>query len=748
MRIRLARIRASAARHRADLVWMLTVAVVAIAFHFGDVVLAVSHRLTGRSPDLVSGSAGFAWEAANSPWFASTSGWRGVPFGQPLWTWAHLSQAVQAVPQVLAAHVVGAFAATNLLVLAGFFGSFCATFAVARYLGMQRSIALLIGYLYAFSAFAMTRAGMHTSYVQQWVYPLVLWGAIAMIRRPDARSAGRLGVMLGFVAYVDGYFLPFGFISAGLVVLAWAIVGGAVGTVGRSHLVPVIRSCIAAFAIGAVLVAPVVVANALGAAGSEVQGRSASDLTSLASRPGDLVNPPEGHWLFERTVVAEPKMQWAETERIQYVGWIRLGLFAAALVLATRTILRTRSTAGSEGRPSADTSAAESHLAFDAGATAPPNVGRAQTVLSFGVLAVALFVVSGSPSFQFGALTVPNVSGALFAIAPVFRAWTRLSSAANLAGLLAIGSAATAVQPWLRSVSRGWATVGRAVVALLVAVMIVDNQSIGIEGGGRFDTRFAPAAYRQLAAMPDVRGIVELPRLWNTSYQEWATVHGKRTLNWMGTADGPNSMVDQALFQPTPYHLSVLKALGADVIAFHGDATDYIESTGLEKIGTFGLDDAVTTDPGVLDRRVGFPDAPLHDITLLRLPSTTAAAAAWCDRGFGTMELNDSHLDCLQAERRSTLGAALLPWPSDRRTPGGSVRLTFQLGALTDRSVAVQQGSRTLWSGTVGQEPVDIEVVVSESLPVEIATSDPLTLTNLGTRVGATVRDLVAEPAS
>lgn len=715
-----------------------------IAFHFGDLIPSFNHRLIGRSYDLVVGSAGFANEAVKSDWFASITQWHGAPFGQPLWRPAHLSQALQVVPQVLVAHVLGPVVATNLLVLAGFFGTFCATFALARYIQMPRWVAGVVAYLYSFSVFAVTRAEMHTSYVQQWVYPLLAFAVIRVIRTPSRSTSVWLGVALGVVAYVDGYFLPFGFLFVLLLLGAWVLAGAAARNIERERLRAVFRGFIGAIAVGIALVAPVVVANALGSGTAELQERASADLDSYAARRADLVNPPVGHWLFDHETTTTPDMQWAEMERVVYVGWLRVAMFVGALIAAVLTIRRIRR----QPSASANDPAEDRPKAFTAAVGERFRGARAQTVLAFGALAIALVFASGPPTFHLDRLAIPNVSTVLFAVVPVFRAWGRLSSAANFAGLFVIGTAAAGLTGWLRSARGVTAVAARSALVLLVAMMVVDNQSTPLGGGNRFELRLVPTAYQELAKMPDGVGIVEPPRLWLADYREWALVHEKHTLNWIGRAKGPNLMIDQALLQPNDYHLSVLKALGADVLVYHGDSTKYAKGTGLQPIGDFDLDDAVTRDKEVLDARIGFPDPFYHDMTLYRLPTRAATAGAWCDRGFQLIELNHGHLDCLQAKKRSTLGVALLPWKSDGKAGAGSVRLTFQLGALADRSVSVKQGSKELWSGKVGLTPVDVAIVVRPGSAVEIETEEPLTTTNLGTHVGATVRDLVAERTS
>ena len=196
---------------------------IALMVHFWDVLLHPTTMLIGSDFDLATGVTARLNEADHSPLLTLTTTRHAAPDGNRLWTAAQFSQLIQWVPMVITSRVLGPVFATNLNSMIGIGLSFFTGLALMNRLQINRGASVLLCYLFAFSPFAVMRAGIHPSFAHQWIYPVVTLFILRLSRKPTPRNGLVTGTVIGISAYVDGYFLVFAPI-AGLAFLAWLTV--------------------------------------------------------------------------------------------------------------------------------------------------------------------------------------------------------------------------------------------------------------------------------------------------------------------------------------------------------------------------------------------------------------------------------------------------------------------------------------------------------------------------------------------
>jgi O-antigen/teichoic acid export membrane protein len=450
----------------------------------------------------------------------------GAPFGWDQTNALNMQVLLAYYPAYIAAKVIGAIAAYNVLTLAGFALSGAAMYLLVRYLGCGRLVAAWSAVAYIVFPFHLIHEE-HVSLVHLEVLALLLLALAAAARRPTWLRLSLVGVANLACWLMSGYFGP----MATITTIAFAV-GAALTLTRRDGLTLIAASVVGAVTAAGIVGIAAVVSGTNGAVGLN---REPTDLHVFGIRAADLLVPPPQSLVFGDGLGSF----WAahshgsnSTEIANYLGWLTIALAIAWVVNWWRT------------RRTMERSV---------------HAATAGLIASF---AAALAFAAPSPSTVLGGkITMP--ARLLWDVVPAFRVLSRwdflLMSA--LIPLAALGLQAVSRTLATRSKALGVAAVAVAIAASFLELAIDTPQA-------HFRTTRVPQEYRALEqTRPGI--LAEYPLGYSDIYRLWQRVHGRPLLN--GAPE--NTPADQArlvLLDPSqPGTAQALSLLGVTAIAIH-----------------------------------------------------------------------------------------------------------------------------------------------------------------------------------
>jgi hypothetical protein len=353
----------------------------------------------------------------------------------------------------------GAIEAYSIFTIAGYVATGAVTFAFLRKLTGNAWIALLGGWAYAFSPFAVMKGAGHVNFVHQWVFVLVLWRMISVYERPTLRN----GLIAGAVTVLAMSFSAYHLLFVGLEWGALAAVGLALPLLQRTgEFRRQLRAQAAGAAVVLVFAAALSMAASFSAEGTGIEGHTLQALTTYAARPLEYLVPhaSQPFWGDEAAEWRTDHLHGSNfSETMLYVGWSLVLLSLVALVAAARRRLE------------------------------PPvfRVVIAATVMG----AVALLVSAPPEVTAFGHL-IPFPSKLTYAIGPEWRVYSRLVMVVMLSVVVlgAIG---------LQRLVQGRSHAVRVLVLVAVTAIVV------------IDLRAEPQPPTKLGERPGLERLAQLP---------------------------------------------------------------------------------------------------------------------------------------------------------------------------------------------------------------------------------------------
>jgi hypothetical protein len=206
--------------------------------------------------DGTAGAVWLGWQMNLLAPFANHTPMLNAPIGKALWQGADVTALAWIVPLWVFAHLFGNVGGWNLDLALGFVLDGLAMFGLVRWLVGHDWIGFVAGLLYAFSAFHLEESYAHIGYVDSWVFPLILWAGLALLRQPTSRQGLSFGVIVGAAAYVDGYYILFAPLLA-VIIAAGGFVWSRSLRVARRKLMAPMLSAIAAYTIIVIPIAAV-----------------------------------------------------------------------------------------------------------------------------------------------------------------------------------------------------------------------------------------------------------------------------------------------------------------------------------------------------------------------------------------------------------------------------------------------------------------------------------------------------------
>lgn len=426
-------------------------------------------------------------------------------------------------PGYLATKLFGAVAAYNLVTLAGYVLSGASMYALTRYLGCARLVAVWSAVVFIVFPWHIARAE-HASLTHLEVLALLVLALVAAVRRPTWLRFGSVGAATFACWLTSGYF------GGMAVVTTFAFALGAALTTERR-----LGLRLAAGSVGATLVASGVVAIGSYASGANAGAgihRDASALQAYGLRPIELVVPAARHLVFGLGLDAF----WARhlhgsntTEISNYLGLLTFALAIGWLVVVYRRRAALRGT-------------------------------RLVEVTAGLVTAFVIGFLFALPS-PVGGTSMP--SKWLWDRISAFRVpsrWDPLLMAVLLP-LAALGL--QALWRWLERRGRALAV---AAVAVAIAVSFAE---LAVHTVPRFRTVPVPAEYVALKTATPNGILAEYPLGYSDIYRLWQRVHDRPLVNGAPAGTAADQMRMVLLDPAQPGTAEALALLGVTAIEIH-----------------------------------------------------------------------------------------------------------------------------------------------------------------------------------
>jgi O-antigen/teichoic acid export membrane protein len=478
----------------------------------------------------------------------------GAPFGWDSTNALNMQTFLAYYPTYLAARVVGAIAAFNLVTLAGFVLSGATMYLLVRYLGCARLVAAWAALAYIVFPWHMARVE-HASLLQLEVLALLVLTLVAAARRPSWLRFGFVGAANLACWLMSGYFGPMA-----LVTTVAFMLGAAVTSSRRRGLLLVGGAGISAFAAAGIFGIAAVASGTNSGAGL---ARAVGDLSIYGLRPIELVVPPARNLVLGSRLDSFWNTHTHGSNGTEVTNYLGLLTFAFAITWLVIAVRRRRSLSRNE------------------------RIATPGLVVAF---VAALAFAAPSPILLFGH-NVSMPSRLLWQLVPAFRVVSRWDTVLMTA---LVPLAAFGLQAIWRSLARpGWPRVLPA--AVVGVAMIISFLELAIHPvQNRFRTVPKPPEYSVVGRTP--QGILaEYPLGYSDIYRLWQSRHGRPLLN----GAPPDTQADYArlvLLDPVqPGTARTLSLLGVTAIAIHPYAhvdaevrpTDPAHSAGYRLLGRF-----------------------------------------------------------------------------------------------------------------------------------------------------------------
>jgi hypothetical protein len=498
-------------------------------------------------------------------------------------------------PTYLLAGAVGAVAAYNVAVIAGFALSGAAMYLLARRIGCGRPVAAWAGFVFVLLPWHTERAvAGHVTLVHLECFPLLLVAIHAFWRRPRRLAVAGVALAALLCWLTSGIFGVMAVLVVGACAAATLLLVRPWPTAGLR----------AALLVGAALgaTAAVYALSLPGGAADVGVARDAADLSTYGLRPSELLVPPPRSALFENALDAYHvhHMHGSSAQEVSnYLGWLTIVLAVAGAAVAIRR-RRARADLG---------------------------------LLATGMLAAvagSLALAAPSPVGVGGHLVRQTPSWVLFQALPAFRVPARWSV---VIGLAVVVLAALGLQAlWEAAAVRARRPVIVA-VALFAAAFVLSYAELSIGPGRfRFDASPLPPAYALLRGVPPGT-IAEYPLVpngnWeNGQYLFWQRLHGRPLVNGAAVHTHADD-VRKTIVDPTaPGAAARLAALGVVAITTRPDVvSDEVDSSllparrpgaGFELLGTADDVDVWRVIAKPADALATLPSTAFGDLEVVR----------------------------------------------------------------------------------------------------------------------------------
>ena len=491
------------------------------------VVAHLGSTVTGSLGSDSTGSVAWLWTLQHETGYhilgTTHHAMSGAPLGWDEGNGLNIQWFLPYYPAYLATKLFGPVAAYNLITLAGYVLSGASMYALTRYLGCARLVAVWAAVVFVVFPWHIERAE-HASLTHLEVLALLVLALVAAARRPTWLRFGLVGAATLACWLTSGYFGGMAVVTT----FAFAL-GAALTTVRRRGLL------LAAGSAGATLVASGLVAIASYASGANAGAgihRDASALQAYGLRPIELVVPAARHLVFGLGLDSfwAPRLHGSNTTEISnYLGLLTLALAIGWLVVVYRRRATLRGT-------------------------------RLVQVTAGLVTAFLVGFLFALPS-PVGGTSMP--SKWLWDRVSAFRVPSRWDP---LLMTVLLPLAALGLQTLWRALARRGRVLAVAAVAAAIAVSFGE---LAVHTVPRFRTVPVPAEYVALKTTTPNGILAEYPLGYSDIYRLWQRVHDRPLVNGAPTGTTADQMRMVLLDPAQPGTAESLSLLGVTAIEIH-----------------------------------------------------------------------------------------------------------------------------------------------------------------------------------
>jgi len=680
-------------------------AILATVVYMGHAATDCTSDVRGAPGDGTNGSVwlNFAWNETGGLPTASTQHETGAPIGDALWRPETIVNSSWALPMWAAAKITGPVCGYNLTIAFGHVSSAVAMYALAWYVTRSRLSSIMAGLLFGFSAFAQLKSEGHLSGVFLSGFPLLLLALLVLWKHPRPRNVVLTALAWTWLAYTDGYYLPFSLWLVTMFTLG-AVVADIRAAIRDGTVDRLVRRLIAVACAGAitlVLLIPWLI-SILGNRGELVRarGRTLFEADVYSARPLEYLVPAQSHPFF---------YPWSAGWRLSHLhgsnaveSTIFLGYIPVALALFWLLGRRWWTARQSP-------------------------IGDTQRLASFAFVFVAAgaFVASLSPLFKILGVAVPMPSRVLWELFPALRGFSRffvVVSAATIA-VAAMGLSALCARFSVR-----WTRV--AIAAAITTVGLFESLAINPRHPPTWSFDQSPAAYRETAKDDTVKVVAVYPLTSPAEVPENAIFTfqvelDRPLLNAVtdpGGADDAAGIARGLASLTDPQTLPALRALGVDTVFVErellGPKPSALDGLELQKSYDYWRDDSAHQSNGGPMRWAYL--GPYYDVDLYRvLPGPVAPAVVTLGDGWFGPEGNWS--------TSRWMGDDGEVFVRDVGAPDDEVEVSFMAAAFaTDRELVVLDGTNEIARFHVpASEPREFQFVAPVGHALTFRSSPP-----------------------
>lgn len=669
-------------------------------FYMGSAITDCSTSSTALGSDSTGGFGWVQWASGNDLTWDHTNKSNypyGENLGKPQFITASLFIGIFKVFASLTTPICG----INLMLLLGYMSTGLLMFGLVRWLLKRFDIALFAGYAAAFVPFHQLKAESHVNYVYGSIFIAIIWAYIWLLQKPSYKRAMIFGGVCSLGYYFDGYFI----------LINSLVIAGLCGSLLLFDAIRVLRNhhnaqriighflnrakyVVSGLLFLAILLIPILAAyktngqkinQTLSAVRSDIQ----TETIAYGARPIELLAPPSDSALLPQHIsllTVKPHGSNA-SESTLYIGWtlIVLALIGFAFLFigkVSREKLR--------------------------------SVSYGEVVL----IAVCVFLAC----FAFSLPALVDVFGHVlktpsFILIKLTASWRTLSRL-----FLAMHPAVVVLASLgLYALTKNRRTVLRSVVVALCGLLLFLEFLPAHPHPTQDLYKDAPEVYKQLWQDPHVNLVAEYPItsfLYTPGIFTYQMMDNKTLVNAndgsisVGPIDGSIAGLND------PQTLGVLKGLGVDMIITHGMKADSPGLTTYYELKSTRKADKTTAD--------------LNKIYSYRIDSSVVSRDSFLvvQKGYESLSVDERQI----SHRFVTSTAVMQALHTPGKAGSKDYQAAFDLNAACPNTAAmvhISQNERDLWSGSVGKEPLPVNLKVSNQ-PFQITTTDcAIGITNL-----------------
>jgi hypothetical protein len=175
-------------------------------FYMGSAISNCSTTTTALGSDSTGGFAWIQWAGGNDLTWGHTDK-SNYPYGETLGKPQYITSTILIAIYKLFSSLSTPICGLNLIELLGYMSTSLTMYGLVRWLLKRNEIALFAGFAAAFVPFHQIKAQSHINYIFGSTFIAVIWAYLWLIKKPSYKKALLLSLVSAIGFYFDGYFI-------------------------------------------------------------------------------------------------------------------------------------------------------------------------------------------------------------------------------------------------------------------------------------------------------------------------------------------------------------------------------------------------------------------------------------------------------------------------------------------------------------------------------------------------------------